>query len=344
MTEDEKIKILNAYPWSFSKVNSYETCPRMFLLSYLEKHVKESNAFSEYGSFCHSLLERYYNGNVEFFELSEIYEDEFYQNVVTPFPPSQYADMLELYYNQGLEYFNNFEGNTGHTKIIAVEEKAEYTIGNYKFIGFIDLVLENKGELILVDHKSKKSFKTQQEKEKYLRQLYLYAGYVFKKYGKYPSKLIFNMFRTRSREVELFCLEKLYQAENWFIQTIEKIYCDTEFRSKFYIRNLEFSYNDRHIRWRYVGDCYWHKLIAIDDLEIADGNNLYIAFSNLYPNTDEDIYFHQEGHEPNYIGVALTDDNEAPTAFICYTWIRFTNDFFCDYICSTRKSCSVHIE
>lgn len=341
---EEKINTLSSSPWSFSKVNSYEICPRMFQLSYLKKVEKESNAFSEYGSFCHSLLERYYNGELEFFELSDAYEDEYDRNVVTPFPPCQYADLAITYYEQGLAYFDHFEGNTSNVQIIAVEEKACYTIGGYDFIGYIDLLIEKDGEYIIVDHKSKKSFKSKQEKENYLRQLYLYAGYVFEKYGKYPSKLMFNMFRVRGKETENFDPNKLHQAQIWFIRTIERIYQDTEYRMKFYVNDLEFSANNQYVKWKHIDESRWHNLISTDDLEINEGDTLHVAYADSYPEDDDDIYFDRRGREPNYIGVAITDSDKAPSIFMVYTWVHFTNDFFCEHICSTRQSCSANIK
>lgn len=46
--------------WSFSKVNNYNRCPHGFKLTYIDKVPQIDNAFAEYGSFAHSLLEKYF--------------------------------------------------------------------------------------------------------------------------------------------------------------------------------------------------------------------------------------------------------------------------------------------
>lgn len=77
--------ILDNMVWSFSSVNSYCTCPYAFKLSYIDKKEKVNNAFAEFGSFVHSLLEKYFKGEIEFFELSQMYESEYDSNVTHEF-------------------------------------------------------------------------------------------------------------------------------------------------------------------------------------------------------------------------------------------------------------------
>ena len=80
---DNKNDKLGNLVWSFSKVNTYNHCPHGFKLTYIDEKPKIDNAFAEYGSFVHSLLERYFNGEIEFFELSQMYENEYNINVLT---------------------------------------------------------------------------------------------------------------------------------------------------------------------------------------------------------------------------------------------------------------------
>ena len=79
-------RILDNMTWSFSRVNNYCTCPHVFKLLYIDKKPQINNAFAEFGRFVHSLLELYFKGKVEFFELSQIYEDEYNLNVLHEFP------------------------------------------------------------------------------------------------------------------------------------------------------------------------------------------------------------------------------------------------------------------
>jgi len=63
--------ILDGMRWSFSSVNTYNTCPQAFRLGYLDALPKVNNAFSDWGTFMHSLMESYFRGKLEFFELSQ---------------------------------------------------------------------------------------------------------------------------------------------------------------------------------------------------------------------------------------------------------------------------------
>lgn len=228
--------------WSFSSVNLYDTCPHAFKLCYVDNAKKQSNAFAEFGSFCHSLLERYFKGKTEFFELLQMYQDEYFLNVVTPYPKF-YTNLGEKYYQDGVKYFSQFEGISSNEEVVGVEEEVRTEIKGKKFLGFIDLILRDKmdGQYIVVDHKSKSGFKSKAEKEHYLLQLYLYSLYINEKFGTYPKELRFNMFRKNEIVTERFNEEKLLKAINWFDFTTDLISTDNSFSKKendFYCNNL----------------------------------------------------------------------------------------------------------
>ena len=227
-------KILDEIIWSFSSVNSFETCPKNFYLRRIEHVSTKNNAFAEWGSYMHSLLEAYFKGEADFFDLSFMYMDGYSDSVVEKFPPNKYVDLGESYYDAGMEYLNNFEGLDDKYEVIAVEEKCLMEIGKYKFIGFIDLVLRDKtdGRLMIWDHKSKSKFSSKRELSEYLRQLYLYATYVKQKYGEYPKTLSFNMFRAGDIVEVEFNQADCDTAVKWFTDTIDKIYETSVFNDK----------------------------------------------------------------------------------------------------------------
>ena len=70
--------------WSFSSVNCYNTCPKAFYLTYLKEQPKQDNAFAQWGTFGHSLLERYYRGALELWDLGEKYREEYDTEAVMP--------------------------------------------------------------------------------------------------------------------------------------------------------------------------------------------------------------------------------------------------------------------
>lgn len=224
--------ILDGMRWSFSSVNCYSNCPKCFELSYLEPVPKVNNAFAEWGSFCHSILERYYKGEVELFELSDIYEREYENHVKAKFPANAYADLNQSYYAAGKKYFDFFEGDYPIYDVLGVEQKIELQINGKNFIGYIDLVVKSADGIIICDHKSKSKFTSKREKDEYLRQLYLYSIWVKQKYGEYPKWLVFNMFRSEGLVWTEFDETKLAEAIAWFDETVNQIYQDDTFKDK----------------------------------------------------------------------------------------------------------------
>jgi len=221
--------------YSFSRLSAYEQCKYQYYLNYLlpldQRPPKTPNAFSVYGGFVHSIIEQYANGELAEFELLDKYVNEFDIQVHVDFPPNAYADLRKSYFDGGYAYFESFDGfkYLGGTQILGVEQEFTEGFGDFKLRGFIDLVLSNEcGDIIIVDHKSKKEIKTKKDKLHYGRQPLLYSRYIKSKYGKAPSKMIFNMFRSGST-LEIPYSETAYQESvQWAKNQISKIENTTE--------------------------------------------------------------------------------------------------------------------
>ncbi len=224
--------ILDGIRWSFSSVNSYHTCPQAFKYGYLDALPRVGNAFSDWGTFMHSLMERYFNGELEFFELSQAYIDGYQNAIQCDFPPNRFCNLSQRYYDAGKNYLDSFDGLFDNCEIIGVEERVKLNIDGRPFIGVIDLVVQHGDEIWVVDHKSKGAFKSKRELSEYARQLYLYSIYIHEKYEKWPSKLVFHMVRAGGKLEEIpFKLEELEAAKQWFLDTIDAIYRDDDFES-----------------------------------------------------------------------------------------------------------------
>lgn len=224
--------ILDGMRWSFSSVNTYNTCPQAFKLGYLDALPRVDNAFSDWGTFMHSIMEAYFRGEVEFFELSQMYVDGYKDNVLCEFPPNKFCDLSERYYTAGKEYLDKFEGLFEDCEVVGVEQKVFLKIEGRPFVGVIDLLLKDGEDYIVADHKSKSAFKSKRELAEYARQLYLYALFVREKYGKWPTKLVFHMVRAGGELVEVPFVEvDAMAAKQWFLDTIDAIYQDVEFLS-----------------------------------------------------------------------------------------------------------------
>ena len=198
--------ILDNFTWSYSRLNSYHTCPHMFYLTYLEEQESKSNIYSEFGSLGHELLEEYANGELSEFDLAIEFEKRFPKQVTSPPPPNKYVDLGEQLYNKGLEYFSNFNGDLfdGYT-IVGVEERFDFEIDGLRFVAYVDLILrDNSNQSIkIVDHKSQtikflkngNPSKTNEDDVRNLkRQMYLYSIPVKAKYGS-VDELSWNLFK-----------------------------------------------------------------------------------------------------------------------------------------------------
>lgn len=231
LSKNERIFVLDSMRWSYSSANAFSSCPRMFYLTYLEGYDRLPNAFAEWGSFGHSILEKYYKGELALFDLSSYYKDHYKENVETCFPPSRNNAMPNSYYNAGLAYFDAFEDPYQRDEILSVEQKFQKNIDGHDFVGVVDLIVKDKdtGNIFIVDHKSKSKFKSNEELHNYLRQLYLYSLYINEAYNIEPSKLVFNMFRTQTVEEIPFDKKEQISAVDWFHKIVDTAYKEEDF-------------------------------------------------------------------------------------------------------------------
>ena len=203
-------------------------------MQYIDDEPGVRNAFAEYGTFVHSVLEKYYKGKISLFDLAEYYKDHYDENVTVEFPRFGMTDLAESYYNSGLRYFDEYEDPfSDNDEVVAVEKKVKMEMSGYPFTGIIDLVLRNRqtGDITIVDHKSH-NFKSKKEVAEYARQLYLYAEIVKREFGEYPKRLTFNTFRNGQVISMDFEIEKVAEVQKWFVDTIAQIYADEEFAPK----------------------------------------------------------------------------------------------------------------
>lgn len=209
--------------YSFSKLSSWWTCPYGYKLRYEDHKTGEGNAFSSYGSLIHSIMERYAKGMLEIWDMPSVFEWEFDAAIPYKFPWNKYVVLKDTYFDQGLDYLKHFQGYDNY-EILGVEDKFTVEIDDWDFVGVIDLLFKDENNrLIIRDYKSKSSFKNDEERDKYARQLYLYSIYVKQKYGKFPDALQFSMFR-KQKIVEIDFSESAYsEALEWAKKTVRII-------------------------------------------------------------------------------------------------------------------------
>lgn len=236
--------IIASMRWSFSRLNSFDTCPYGWHKHYIECEPDKGGFFSSYGGYCHEILEKYAKGELSIFDISQYYEEHFAEGVPFDAPPNKHTDIRQDYFDKGLEYFDNIDLPIDEYEVVGVEKKVEFDVGGYPFIGFIDLLLRDPadGKFIVVDHKSslirilrsgKISKSDQQHFLEFRRQLYLYSRALIDEFGEDCVKeLRWNLFRSRNWINILFKQDEFDEAQKWALDTIHKIEAETEWRPK----------------------------------------------------------------------------------------------------------------
>jgi hypothetical protein len=230
--------ILDEMRFSYSRIETFERCPKCFYLQYIKCLKGEDGCFGQFGSLCHDTLEKYLKGELLEFQLSDEFKNNYGKKITGAFPPNKYVDLRTSYFEKGLDYFNNFTGIDG--KVIGVENEYEFNVGKFRFIGKIDLETPDK----IVDHKTKskdgmviKKQNKNHDKSNYIIttdgrfvtfpsfiQLYLYCIPYFEKHGKYPKTLALNMLKEQDWiEIE-FNKSDFEKSKKWVIDTINLIY------------------------------------------------------------------------------------------------------------------------
>ena len=165
------------------------------------------------------------------FELADAYEAEYDEAIKHYFPPFP-KGMAGQYYDEGLQYFQSFDGFGDDKEILSVEDKFELDIRSNRFVGIADLVLRdrNTGDIIVIDHKSKSMNSMKKAQYENTRQLYTYAAYVKERFGEFPTLLQFNMFRYGVNINEPFAMERYEETMDWIERTIAQIKAEKEWK------------------------------------------------------------------------------------------------------------------
>lgn len=187
------------------------------------RDVSSGNAFSEWGTKYHNLIEKVLKDEALHFEVIDEFND-FAINSKHEFPPNKYVDLREKTYNgvikhlQDLSWIDDYE-------ILSVEEKRKYDIKGIPFTSIADLEVIEKStkEYGIIDHKLSNEFK-KSELPKKLRQLYIYSYSFETKYGRFPDFLAFNHYKVNSKPNKIKFNKKEYDKTiEWLINKIKFI-------------------------------------------------------------------------------------------------------------------------
>lgn len=218
--------------WSFSRITSFD-CAYRFYMQYIAEYKKMENGYSQFGKFCHEIIEKVLKGELDIFSAANYYRKHYYKHVKYPFPYNKYVDLGEKAYDAGEQYFENISFDFDRYEILGVERELTFKVGDYPFHGYADAIYRDKetNEIILRDHKTA-SFKYLKSGEisktdkphfdLFKKQLYLYSIPLIEEYGK-VDKLTWNMIRDQ-KILEIPFDEKEYnETQEWAVKQIEEI-------------------------------------------------------------------------------------------------------------------------
>lgn len=234
------------HKYSYSQLSSVSECPYGFYLQRIEHAEQKSNGFAEQGTLIHDLLDQWAKGLITKEQLPEEYARRYPEEVVTKFPRMLAAKgYAEKAYNMGLKYFEDFDEFAGYT-IVAAEEKFETEIEGRPFVGIVDMIIKDDvtDELIVLDHKSKSLSAFKKNEDEMYKQQLIYSKYVYEKYGQWPDRLMFNLFKEGGLKMERpFRKAEYDNAITWAVNQIEKIE-NYEFLDWLECKNADFFCNE----------------------------------------------------------------------------------------------------
>ena len=233
MAEENYPRLIEDMIWSYSRLQSFNTCPYKFFMKYISHCKSEDRFYASYGSWIHKRIENFYKGKLKKEEMVVEFLSRFSEQVKGTRPSKS---IVQKYIKLGANYFSSFSPFPFNP--IGVEKRVEFDIDGLKFLGFIDYLGEKDGEYYVVDNKSrdlkprsgrKKPTKKDEELDSMLKQLYIYSTPIKREFGKYPKALCFNCFKSGVFIEEPFDINAYNKAIEWVKRTVGEIKETTDF-------------------------------------------------------------------------------------------------------------------
>jgi len=241
--------IINKMTFSYSNINTFETCRYAWYLTYIEKKERFTNFYSEFGSFVHNILEDFFLDKLAIYELLTYYKEHYAESITSTSPFSFGKDLGKLYYDQGYKFFENFDFDKNRFDILQAEEFTIAQIKDVKVTIKPDIILKNKdnGKIILMDYKSANPYGIKHvlvpsKVLPYRKQLNLYAGILWAKKKIQVDEQWLWFFRTGGIERFPINVSKVAEDIMWFLSVVDKIKKEENFEAnpsnQFFCNNL----------------------------------------------------------------------------------------------------------
>ena len=218
--------------YSYSRLNSYNTCPYGFKLTYIDKLDRDQNAFAEYGLLVHEILEKMWLNKIDYKDMVQEYKDNYEYYLLHNFPPFP-KGMNTKYYDAGLDFFQSVDLNKDDFNVIMIEDTIYHTLKGIDLVVKPDAIIQEKssGKHILLDYKTSKLYGNSYDDkkiEKYLIQMSLYS-YILWLENNIEIQEIWIWF-IRNQEIKKFKFDEnlILKMIDWLESTYQKIQSDTE--------------------------------------------------------------------------------------------------------------------
>ena len=166
--------------WSWSRMNTYMTSKFEYLLKYILKSQEDrcDSCYTTLGSLCHSTLEKFYEGKINYEDMIDDYNDGFTTAITIADLKFNRSDeeknkSIGEKYNENLMHF--FQNHVVYKHKLLVEKPIVVNINGNVFVGYIDgLYKDDNGIYTILDFKSS-SIYTGKELEEKSGQLTIYG-------------------------------------------------------------------------------------------------------------------------------------------------------------------------
>lgn len=222
---------VNEIVFSYSGLSSFESCRHAWYLTYVEEKERSGNFWADFGLLVHETLEKFFLGEMEAFELSQYYLDN-WDRVVINTPP--YFVKTKEYKEQGLKFFERFTFNKSDYHILVIEGKSDAIHDGVNLVVKPDLIIQHKetGKKYLLDYKSSLIWKNGKMDNKkwdgYKKQMSMYSAFS----GHDIDEVWVWFIRDEEKEFEKFKPAKkdLNNIRKWISKTVEEIKSEEEFK------------------------------------------------------------------------------------------------------------------
>ncbi len=214
---------------SYSRISSYEQCPYLFKLKYLEKCPSTSSRAAELGKTVHAVIASYLNTinnstNTQKVELSHLCDEiEPTCDMLLDTGETNYEfDTYEI--KPLLEGFVNFMPYVNPNEIHGIEEEKNFHLRSLKYKCILDLILkDSSGNFTVID------FKTGKPKYVEDKQIKLYSMSLFKDFSPSSIKLIYAFLRFYTTEEYDFSFQESQVYEDIIHRKVCRIMEDDTF-------------------------------------------------------------------------------------------------------------------